>query len=382
MILRVPVKPDLLIWARERAGIEVSDLVRRFPKYLEWERGHLQPTLRQLEKLAKTTHAPIGAFFLSHPPEENQSVPDLRTVGNKPTERPSTNLRDVIYMCQQRQDWYREHAQAEGMGPVPFVGSVTLASEVECAAAQIRAALGFGLHEHRKMPSWTEALRRLVAQADKAGVLVMANSIVGSSYSRKLDPEEFRGFALVDEYAPLVFINGADSKAAQMITLAHELAHIWLGESGISNVGSVSVPQNPIEAWCSHVAAEILVPLQALRNEFREDSNLTAESARLARLFKVSTLVILRRFIDAGYATRQASPGVYDIGLRRIQAAPPSRGGYFHTKLKMRVGLRFGSALVNSTLAGQTSFTDAFHFLGIKKASTLRAFAESLRRSP
>lgn len=381
MIPRVPVKPDLLIWARERAGIEVSDLVRRFPKYLEWERGHLQPTLRQLEKLAKTNHTPIGAFFLSHPPEENLSVSDLRTVGNKPIVRPSTNLRDMIYMCQQRQEWYREYAQGEDIGSVPFAGSVALASDIESTAARIRSALAFDLRERRKLPSWVVALRRLAEQADKAGVLVMTSGIVGSSRSRKLDPEEFRGIALADEYAPLVFINGADPKAAQMYTLVHEIVHIWLGESGVSNVGLISIPPHTIESWCSQVAAEVLVPLQALRSEFQKNHSLNDELTRLARLFKVSTLVILRRVLDAGYFSRRELLRAYNIELQRIQAAPRNYGGSFHPNLETRVGLRFGSAIVNSTLTGQSSFTEAFHLLGIKKASTLRAFAENLRQN-
>lgn len=378
MTLRVPVKPNLLVWARERAGVEVSELERRFPKYPEWERGRSHPTLRQLEKLAKITHAPIGAFFLSQPPEESLSVPDLRTVGNKRIVHPSTNLRDTIYMCQQRQEWFREHAQIEGIDPVPFIGSVTLASEVESTAANIRATLVFDLQERKKMPTWAEALRRFREQADKAGVLVMTSSIVGTSHSRKLDPEEFRGFALVDRYAPLVFINGADTKAAQMFTLAHELAHIWLGKSGISNVGLISSPQHVVEKWCNKVAAEILVPLGSLRAEFQEDNDLTYELTRLARIFKVSTLVILRRIFDAGYLKQKELSEAYNAELKRIQAAPSSRGGSFHPMLKTRVGLRFGSALVSSTLSGQTSFTEAFRFLGIKKASTLRAFADSL----
>src|SRR5665648_224958 len=131
----------------------------------------------------------------------------------------------------------------------------------------------------------------------------MVSGIVGSNTRRKLEPEEFRGFALADDLAPLVFINGADTKAAQMFTLAHELAHVWLGESALSDVGPLSSPSQGVEAWCNRVAAEFLVPLDAICEEYQQGVDIRPEAERLARLFKVSTLVILRRMRDAGGIT-------------------------------------------------------------------------------
>ena len=249
MTLRVDVKPELFRWARQRAGIDPETLVKRFPKYREWENGEIQPTFKQLEQLAKATHAPIGSFFLSQPLEEPVPLPDLRTVGNRFVGRPSVDLLDTVYLCQQRQDWYREFARMEGEDPLPFAGSATPASDVESTASRMRAALGLELEERRAMGSWTDALRCFIEQADSLGVLVMVNGIVGNNTHRKLDPDEFRGFALADDLAPLVFINGADTKAAQMFTLAHELAHIWLGESALSDLEPASAPSHEIEVW-------------------------------------------------------------------------------------------------------------------------------------
>src|SRR2546427_219191 len=160
------------------------------------------------------------------------------------------DLLDTVYICQQRQEWYRDFARSEREGPLPFVGSVALTTNVEAAAARIRTALGFDIEERRRMPTWTDALRRFLEQADAVGVLVMVSGVVGNNNRRKLDPDEFRGFALADDLAPLVFINGADSKSAQMFTLAHELAHIWLGQSALSDVGPASSPSNDVEIWC------------------------------------------------------------------------------------------------------------------------------------
>ena len=223
------VRPELLRWARERAGLSPEVLARRIPQLQAWEQGQAQPTLKQIEKFARATHTPVGFLFLQEPPVERVPIPDFRTIASARIHRPSPDLLDTLYICQQRQEWYRDFARAEGEDRLPFVGSSDLTSDIAETAARMRTALGFDFAERRQMPTWTEALRRFIEQADLLGVLVMVSGVVGSNNRRKLDPAEFRGFALSDDLAPLVFINGADTKAAQMFTLAHEMAHVWLG---------------------------------------------------------------------------------------------------------------------------------------------------------
>ena len=381
MTTAVNVIPEVLRWARERAEVETATLSNRFPRYQEWENGTAQPTLKQLERLARTLHASVGYFFLPDPPEEELPIPDFRTVGNKRSGRPSVSLLDTVYLCQQRQDWYRDFARMEGEDPVPFVGSATPESPVRSTAEEMRTVLRFDLEERRSAATWTDALRRFIEQADAIGVLVMVNGVVGNNTSRKLDPDEFRGFALVDDLAPLVFINGADSKAAQMFTLAHEMAHLWLGESALSDLEATSEPSHAVEAWCNRVAAELLVPMESLRLEYRRSPNLTDELNRLARRFKVSTLVVLRRVFDAGELGRDSFTSAYRRELDRLGRIPRTGGGTFHPTLKTRVGHRFGVAMAMSTLGGRTSFSESFRLLGIRKASTLRGFAASLQVS-
>jgi transcriptional regulator with XRE-family HTH domain len=266
--MRVQVRPELLRWARERAGFSLEALAHRIPQLPAWERGEARPTLKQVEKFAKATHAPVGYLFLAEPPIESVPIPDFRTLSNVRVSRPSPDLLETVYICQQRQDWYRDFARSEGEVRLQFVGSADLSSDIGGTAARMRTALGFNVEERRRMPTWTDALRRFIEQADLLGVLVMISGVVGSNNRRKLDPDEFRGFALSDELAPLVFINGADTKAAQMFTLAHELAHIWLGQSALSDVEPASMPEHRVEIWCNQVAAELLVPIDVLRREY------------------------------------------------------------------------------------------------------------------
>jgi Zn-dependent peptidase ImmA (M78 family) len=374
----VDVKPALLRWARERAGLATDELARRFPRLADWEREEARPTLKQLEQFAKATHTPIGYLFLTEPPVEHVPIPDFRTAGNRRIEHPSPDLLDTIYLCQQRQEWYRDFVRAQGEERLWFVGSATLNSDIETTAAAIRTALAFDLEERRQMPRWTEALRRFIEQADALGVLVMVNGVVGNNNYRRLDPDEFRGFALADDLAPLVFINGADTKAAQMFTLAHELAHIWLGQSALSDAGPVTAPTNDVERWCNQVAAELLVPLAVLRAEYRRGEDLRGALDRLARRFKVSTLVILRRIHDAGGLTWDQLRQAYQQELGRLQSIPRANGGDFYLTQAARVGKRFARALVASTLEGQTLHRDAFRLLGFSKLATFRELGHSL----
>jgi len=375
--MRVEIKPELLRWARERSMIASEILESRFPRLQEWERGEARPTLKQLEDFANATHAPIGYFFLPAPPVERMPIPDFRTVAGRHIARPSPDLLDTIHLCQQRQEWYRDFSRSIGERPVPAAGALTMAAEVATAATQIRNAIDFDLEERRRMPTWTEALRRFIELADAAGVMVMVSGVVGSNNRRKLDPDEFRGFALADPFAPLVFLNGADTKAAQMFTLAHELAHIWLGESAVSDSQASEIPDHRIERWCNEVAAELLVPLDLFAREYDRDADLRSELDRLARRFKVSTLVVLRRMRDAGLNVARFRDA-YAAELERLREMPASSGGNFYLTLGARASKRFARALVVSTLEGRSSFTEAFRLLGFKKMATFRELGHSL----
>lgn len=378
-IMRVDVKPAMLRWARERAGLEPDALARRFPKLVDWEREEARPTLKQLEDFAKATHAPVGYLFLNEPPVERVPIPDFRTVENRRIGHPSPDLLETIYLCQQRQEWYRDYVRSLREEPLPFIGSATLENDVIQTAAEIRHALGFEVEERRQCPTWTEALRRFIEQADRLGVLVMVNGVVGSNNHRKLNPDEFRGFAISDDLAPLVFINGADTKSAQMFTLAHELAHLWLGQSALSDVEPASSPTHRVEDWCNRVAAELLVPLAVFRQQLRPDEDLGTMLNRLAKHFKVSTLVVLRRIYDAGGLSREAFWRAYREELNRLRELQKAgSGGDFYLTLGVRVGKRFARALVASTLEGQTLHRDAFRLLGFSKLATFRELAHNL----
>ena len=153
--------------------------------------------------------------------DEPFPIPDFRTIGGASIVQPSPNLRDTVYLCQLRQDWYREHALAQGERPLELVECASLADSVNAIAADIRTKLKIDLDDRASLPTWTEALRRLIRNTDEAGVLVMVSGVVGTDNRRKLDPAEFRGFALTDRLAPVVFVNGADTKIRRPLKCSH-----------------------------------------------------------------------------------------------------------------------------------------------------------------
>jgi Zn-dependent peptidase ImmA (M78 family) len=377
--LRVAVEPKLLSWACQRARWEPAVATKRFPKFEDWLSGQEQPTLKQLETFAKATHTPVGYLFLPQPPVEEVPIPDFRTMGSIEVESPSPDLLDTVYTCQQRQDWYQEFARVNKFDKVRFVGSATTNDDVVKTAVSMRKALGFDLERRKAAGNWEEALRQFVGHVDDAGVLVMVNGVVGNNTHRKLDPEEFRGFALADALAPLVFINGADSKSAQMFTLAHELAHLWLGETALTDVSPASRPTQGVERWCNQVAAEFLVPLDLVKKEFDPQEDFADEVQRLVRLYKVSSLVILRRLFDAKKLNRDEFDTAYSKEVARLKAlAKSGGGGDFYNMQNVRTGKRFARAVILSTLEGQTLYRDAYKLLGVVKQETFNQLGQSL----
>jgi Zn-dependent peptidase ImmA (M78 family)/transcriptional regulator with XRE-family HTH domain len=381
VVTRVDVSPDLLTWAVGRAGWNDEIVQRRAPKLSEWLEGQ-RPTLKQLEKFAHDTHTPFGLLFLDEPPVEASPIPDMRTIGNAGLRQPSADLLDTIYVAERRQEWFRSYSRDQGAEALELVGSATIQTPVDVVASQIRQALRFEVSERGTFANWEDALRRLIDRIEALGILVMVNGVVGSNTHRKLRPEEFRGFALADPLAPLIFVNGADTKAAQIFTLIHELGHVWLGESALSDAAMTARGGIEDELWCNRLAAEVLVPLSLLRNEYRGNPD-TAELERLAKRYRVSTLVVLKRIHDAGFIEWDAFQARYEAELQRVMAlidarrSPEGGGNYYYTQ-PLRLSRLFARAVVASTKEGGTAYRDAYQLLGTKKHETFENLAAEL----
>ncbi len=376
--MRVQVEPELLRWACERSRINALELSERFPQLEAWERGEKLPTIKQLEAFAKATHTPLGYFFLPEPPVERLPIQDFRTV-RKDLARPSADLLDTIYIMQRRQDFLRDERRDEVGEPLDFVGGARLSDEPEAVGREMRRAVGLDDGWAAEVKTWTEAVGELRRRTEKLGVTAVINGVVGNNTSRKLDVDEFRGFALTDSYAPLIFVNGADAKSAQMFTLAHELAHVWLGREGegLSGFEGIFPGDQRVEKFCDRAAAEFLVPASELKKQWPTVRHEADPFERLARHFKVSPIVTGRRAMDLRLVGREAFFKFYkDYTQRERDRVKASSGGDFYNTQNTRLGQSFALAVMRAALEGRLSFKDAYDLTGLRGG----AFQEYGRR--
>jgi Zn-dependent peptidase ImmA (M78 family) len=381
-------QPEVLQWARKRARLDVAALAKKMglieDRVEEWEEsGEL--TFKQAEKLAQKTHTPIGYLFLPAPPVEKLPITDFRTLKSDELRQPSPELLDVIHQTQRQQDWYREYLISQDAEPLAFIGKATLRTKVTQVSADIRKTIGFSIAQSKATQNWEDALRQTIRAVEAAGILVMKIGYAGSSTKRGLDVHEFRGFALSDEYAPLVFINGKDAPPAQMFTLAHELVHLWLGQSGVSTLEQTFAPEGAkeIELYCNQVAAEFLVPLTDLEKEYNKAVSPLDQVKGLASVYRVSSVVMARRFKDAGYLDWDSYRAFYQKEVDAARAKlKKGKGGDPYATMRSKNSNRFSQALIGNTLEGRTSYSDAFSLLGVKTTKAFKQFASDLQFSP
>lgn len=381
MTARVSIQPAVLQWALDRSERSPEMIHQAFPKIESWANG--EPVAwTNLEKLAAFCRVPIGALFASKPASETLPIPDFRTVGGR-TPSPSANLLDTLYWAQTKQTWYTGYASRQALEPVDFVGTAALATPPKVAAASLHKLLDLDVVPG--VTYRTDTMKVLRDRLEGAGVLVLTNGVVGGNTHRKLDPNDFRGFALVDNLAPLVFITGTDSGAAKLFTLAHEVGHLLLGKGGVDNPAP-GEGQGQIEAWCNAFAAELLVPeadfAHAISGQIDTATSVTPEKLEtVAGRYQVSTLVILARLREIGIVSTTEYWPLFRQEQERIEAileTLPKRtpGGAFETTQPARLGRRLTRAVLSDTFEGGTHIKDAMRLIGTRKYSSLRNLAE------
>jgi len=273
----------------------------------------------------------------------------------------------------------REFLIDQGMAPIRFVGSAGISEQPKVIAQRIRQALRFEESWASQLSSWTNALKSLREGIEASGILVIVNGVVGNNTHRKLDVEEFRGFVLVDEYAPLLFVNGSDGKAAQMFTLAHELAHVFFGSSAAFDLRKLEPANDPTERACNLVAAEFLVPEIQLRQTWPSVSESPNPFQDIARQFKVSELVAARRVLDLDLINRDYFLSFYQEYLDRIRdKAPTTDGGDFYATQNLRIGKRFARSVLQAAKEGTLLYSDAYRLTGLY-GKTFEQYAERLK---
>src|SRR5882762_3018651 len=300
------VSAHIVKWARDRAGLSHDELAFQLKsvsgsQVRAWEQGESFPTFSQAEKLAEKLRLPFAILFMNKPPEVRLPIPDLRTVAKASREKPSLEFFDVVTDALLRQRWYREYQEQREAKAMPFVGSFRFGDDPNTVAEDMRRQLGINDELRIESRTWQQFFVRFVQRTEQLGVLVMRSGVVRHNPTRTLEVEEFRGFAISDKLAPLVFINSRDARAAQIFTLAHELAHIWIGASGISNPilkKRTSELPNEIERFCNQTAAQLLIPASDLESHWINQKTVSENVRAIATYYRVSTIVALKRAFD------------------------------------------------------------------------------------
>lgn len=369
------ITPSVLEWAIKRAGVSAESIHK---KAEQWVSGKARPTFKQAVDIAKTLQIPFGYLWLKEPPKEQEIIPDLRTIGNGGLAQIPLELKTVVNDVKQKQEWFKEYAKTNGILKCEAIGRFKGSDDTQEIADDVTARLeiqdlvGSGCDKDRM-------LKNLIEKIEKLGILVMRNSILRGNTKKKLNLDTFRGFAIFDEFAPLIFINTNDSKAGQIFTLMHEVAHLWIGQSGISD--SDIRENNKIELACNEIAAKILMPKTKIQKAFREfDDDRWLEC--IADRFSVSTLAVLNRLRSLSLLALRRYQELYNAELERLSRIPktrPSGAPPPEVMVRVRNGYLFTFVVTSSVLSGDETYTNGASLLGFKNTDLINKVAKEIR---
>jgi Zn-dependent peptidase ImmA (M78 family) len=350
--------------------------LKKFPKLNLWIDGRDSPTLKQLIKVGDHLHLPFGYFFLDTIPERKMPIPNYRTKKNTFLEA-SDDLIETIEFVQQQQNWVRDILELWGREKLSFAGKFDANSPKEVIVSELRAILGLGKDWASSIPNWNQAFKELVTRSEEAGIFVTISGIVGNNTHRKLKVEEFRGFVLYDPIAPFIFINNNDAISGKIFTIIHELVHIIIGKSGSFDLEKLQACDDNAEQFCNKCAAEFLVPEQSLYKELKNRPNIEDKSIEyLAKTFKVSSLVIIRRLLDISAINLEVFYNFYDKYLQNERRQQKKMGGNFYSNVIQRLSKKFLEIINVGVDEGIILHTDAYRITNLKRSTFYKTKAK------
>lgn len=291
------ITPKVFKWARESARMSESVAAAKVSvstdRLIDWENGNSKPTIRQAQTLAKAYRRPFALFFLPDIPQDFQPLQDYRKKGSKEL---GTASIFIIREIQQKQTWISEVNEQNEEQKIPFVGRFSLNDNPEVVAKDILSTLNINplQYEH------TNPIKEWIDKAESKGIFISRTSFIHSRMT--LDSNEIQGFAISDPYAPFIFINTRDWSAPQLFTLVHELAHIWIAETGISNQTQPIIRNHekfhPTEIFCNEVAANALMPADYIV-ELSNSASITSDQIfKFSRNLGISSFALLVRSLN------------------------------------------------------------------------------------
>ena len=374
--VNVNIQPAIISWAlsqtsEEKLGAKLVENIKH------WLDGTKSPTFNQIEDFSKKSHIPLGYFFLQTPPVEQISLLEYRTLDSIEMTTTSRNLIDTIHEMESVQEWMVNYRKELNYNTIGVVGCLKYSTDISVIADTIRKDLGLVDEWYKECGNPSEAFNKVRGLLEECGIIVMMNGIVGKNTHRALDVNEFRAFAMVNEWAPLIFINGADSAGGRLFSLFHEIVHLWIGENDLYNDRKYSTHGiKPIEITCNAVAGELMVPKAAFFEKWNSNTNddIFEKIKELARTFRCSSSVIARRALDNNKIDKNVYNQVIEDAIEAyIQAKQEkSSGGDYYRVARSKLDGVFVRALCESVNSGRTSFTEAYRLTN----TTSKTFSE------
>ena len=378
--IAVDVSPEVIDWVMRSVTNNLNDGV--LENLIKWKTGDKKPTFNQVETISKATRIPLGYFFLQTPPVETFPILQHRTIGSQSADTPSRELIDTINDMENIQEWMRSYMIESDYDCLAVVGCKKNERNPHEVVKSVRKELEIKKDWYKDINDATEAFRFFRKRLEDIGILVMMSGIVGNNTHRPLDISEFRAFTLIDEYAPLIFINANDSQSAKLFSLLHELSHIWVGVDNFyndryGNANTVSA----VEVICNAIAAEILVPNELFVTEWGkmrgQDALIKVSEAK--KIFRCGVVVAARKALDNQYINKTQYQAIVDEAIAQFHdSRRGASGGNYYATAASRIDKRFLIALDNSTKEGKTQFTDAFRLTNTNR-NTFSNLMEKVR---
>jgi Zn-dependent peptidase ImmA (M78 family)/transcriptional regulator with XRE-family HTH domain len=387
------INPDILKWARETAGLSLAEAAEKLglkdtakatasQKLQKLESGQGDPGQTFLRKAVAAYRRPLITFYLSVPPERGERGEDFRTQAGTVSPRDNATLDALLRDVRARQQMLRVALEdtEEVTDRVPFVGSARIADQPSQVAAEIRTVIGVTEEQQRRCKGPGPLFALLRAATERAGAFVLLLGDVGS-YHSDIGENVFRGFALADELVPFVVINDNDAEAARPFTLMHELAHIWIGASGVSGPLR-DVPENVIERFCNDVASEFLLPRDAMPDlsslKTADFDAVNAAVTRFAGIWNVSEPAVAYRFAQQGWIASSVASSLFTMFAERWRREkerdrqnkkPDVTGPTFYILRRHRLGAGLLDTVRRALQEETLTYTSAAKILGVGPAS-------------
>lgn len=356
--------PAVINWISEQVRDDADGSIQT--TLHKWASGEQKPTFNQIEKVSKQIRMPFGYFFLQEPPVEDSRILEYRTVESLKLQNPSRELMDTISSMEAVQDWMRDYQIQQGYSEIDIVSSLKDSTDIQYNTDVIRHDLDIKADWICSQRDAWEAFKYLRKKLEALGIIIMLNGVVGQNTHRSLNVEEFRAFTLLDEYAPLIFVNSSDSKNGKLFSLIHEAAHVWLGSDSFYNDRYGDARHvSALENICNAIAAEIIVPDDLFTTEWNRQDKAVGHISKvteLAGIFNCSETVIARRALNNHFISEFEYNKISEqaISNYKIMQGRKSSGGDFYKNLAVKNDRRLIKALNSSIYEGKTPFTEAY----------------------